>query len=137
MDKFKKDPSLLNGKGEWNESKHPRDSDGKFVKISEFRYLENHPAKGVKPHPAHLYAKSNNDKVKYHQLTHSKQIKNSDIQNVELLVNPNKKDKRRAYFIPKSEVGNFSSFGKRKKNWKLSDVDNDRMKKFRDFPFGK
>ena len=37
---FKKDNNLTSGKGEWDESKHPRDEDGKFISISEFRYLK-------------------------------------------------------------------------------------------------
>lgn len=31
MDKFKKDINIMQGKGEWVESQHPRDSDGKFT----------------------------------------------------------------------------------------------------------
>ncbi len=31
MNKFKKDYSLLNGKGEWHENEHPRDEKGKFT----------------------------------------------------------------------------------------------------------
>ena len=31
MDKFINDSNIMSGKGEWDESKHPRDSDGKFI----------------------------------------------------------------------------------------------------------
>ena len=31
MNKFKKDYSLLNGKGEWIEDEHPRDEKGRFT----------------------------------------------------------------------------------------------------------
>lgn len=32
MDKFIKDKNIMSGKGEWDESKHPRDEEGKFTK---------------------------------------------------------------------------------------------------------
>jgi hypothetical protein len=32
MEEFKKSNSIMDGKGEWDESKHPRDDDGKFTK---------------------------------------------------------------------------------------------------------
>ena len=35
MDKFKKDINIMHGKGEWVESQHPRDEEGKFVKKGE------------------------------------------------------------------------------------------------------
>lgn len=133
---FKKDNNLTSGKGEWDESKHPRDEDGKFISISEFRYLKEHPKEDVDPHPTHLYAKKG-DTVKYHQLTHSEQIKDSDVKNIKLSHNPNPKDKRTAYFIPKSEVGDINNFDKVKKNWILSDKDDKKMKKYRDEPFDK
>ena len=31
MAKFEKDNNLMSGKGEWEESEHPRDNDGKFT----------------------------------------------------------------------------------------------------------
>ena len=42
MNKFKKDYSLLNGKGEWIEDEHPRDEKGRFTdKESSNRYCVN------------------------------------------------------------------------------------------------
>lgn len=131
---FNKDDNLSSGKGEWDESKHPRDENGKFISISEFRYLENTENPKMR-HPAHLYAKNENDNVKYHQLTHSEQLKNSPTKNVELHQNPNPKDKRKAYFIPESKDGKLNEFGKVKKKWILSEEDDKLLKIFRDPPF--
>lgn len=126
----------MNGKGEWDETKHPRDEDGKFISISEFRYQKQHPKIDVAPHPTHLYAKKG-DIVKYHQLTHSEEIQDLGIKTVRLTKNPNPKDKKPAYFIPMSEEGNINNFDKIKKNWSLSEEDNKIMKKYRDDPFDK
>ena len=98
--------------------------------------MKEHPKEGVKPHPTHLYAKKG-DLVKYHQLTHSKKIMDTDIENIELKQNPNPKDKRKAFFIPISEQAKLEKFDKEKKNWKLSEDDDKVMKKFRDKPFNK
>lgn len=35
MDKFVKDTNIMEGKGEWDETKHPRDEDGKFASKGE------------------------------------------------------------------------------------------------------
>lgn len=135
---FKKDNDLTGGKGEWNEKDHPRDKDGKFISISEFRYLED-KAKMGSGHPTHLYARNDKDDVKYHQLTHSSEIKDKETQKtittVKLNQNPNPKDKRDAYFVPESKQGKLGEFGPIKKRWGLSKEDDKLLKKFRDPPF--
>ena len=138
MSDFKKDNNLMSGKGEWDESKHPRDEDGKFISISEFRYLEDKTKNGS-GHPSHLYAKDKDDNVKYHQLTHSEEIKEKGtkkrIKTKKLNKNPNPKDPRSAYFITESKNGKLNEFGKKKKNWVLSAEDDKILKQFRDPPF--
>lgn len=137
MSKFKQNKSLTNpSNSEWEENKHPRDEEGKFISISEFRYISKHENPKEIGHPAHLYARKNND-VKYNQLTHSKFITGNKKANIKMNKNPNKLDKKDSYFVPKSENGNISDFGKRKKDWKLSEEDDIKMQKYRDYPFNK
>lgn len=122
---------LMKGKGEWNEEEHPRDELGRFVAISEFRYIEKDPEL-KKPHPAHLYAKNGKDEVKYHQLTHSDEINKLGIKTIKLNDNPNPKDIRDAYFIPDSKKANVNIFGKIKKSWFLSKENDEILKDYRD-----
>ncbi len=113
---IQKNNNLMNGKGEWNEEDHPRDEKGRFISINEFRYIENKNDLGHN-HPAHLYAKNDNNDVKFIQLTHSKYIKDLNIETEKMFKNPNPKDKREAYILPHSN-----------KNL---------MKQYRDKPFNK
>ncbi len=136
MDEFENDKSLMSGKGEWNEEEHSRDEKGRFISINEFRYIENKNNLGYN-HPAHLYAKNDNDDVKFIQLTHSKFISDLNIETKKMFKNPNPKDKREAYILPHSNNGKLSDFGKTKKNWELSIEDENLMKKYRDKPFNK
>lgn len=111
-------------------------SDGEFVETNEFRYIDKHDNVKVKGHPAHVYAKSDN-KAKIMQLTHSEFIRDMEEANIKLKVNPNPKDMRTAYMIPKSEIANLSDLGKIKKGWKLSEIDEDTVVVYRDKPFNK
>ena len=107
MAKFEKG-GLTDGAGsEWDEEEHPRNENGEFISISEFRYLENHPDPKIAGHPAHLYAKKDDD-VKYIQMTHSRSIKGNPKENIKMQHNPNPKDERDSYFVPKSANGKMA-----------------------------
>jgi hypothetical protein len=141
---------------DFDESKIKRDGDGKFAtkdtpaeveraeqlfsdewtSADEFRYIDQHENTKAEGHPAHIYAK-NDTQAKYMQLTHSEFIKDMEDANIRLKENPNPKDKRTAYIIPKSEISNLEDLGKIKNGWKLSEIDDETIMIYRDEPFNK
>ncbi len=75
-------------------------------------------------HPAYIYAKIGNE-LKYIGITHSEITQG--VKNIKLDKNPNPKDKKSAYARPKSERAKTSRFGKKKKDWKLSKKDKEKL----------
>ena len=122
---------------DFDESKVKRDDDGQFaakdsgdtpaekkklaefMEADEFRYIKKSDNPKTEGHPAHIYAKSD-EQAKYLQMTHSQFIKDMAEANIELKTNPNPKDGRTAYVVPKSQISNLDDLGKVMKGWKLS-----------------
>ena len=148
MDKFEKDKSILDGKGEhggqWitmpngtkvyvpNGMSKKEAVEAHFEKTNEFRKQNKKIDKFE--HPMHVYAKS--DKfAKGHSLTTTKKDKGVTVEAIEMRENPNPKDKRTSYFIPTSKIVPILELSKPQKGWKLNKHDNKIMKQFRDPPF--
>jgi len=108
------------------------DTDG-FVVADEFRYDESHPNAKMR-HPHHIYAQGG-EEFKSLQLTHSPQIKGRAMPNIKMHKPPNPKDKKEQHFVPQSETRKKTDFGKARKNWSLSQEDDQLMKPYRDKPF--
>jgi len=91
---------------------------------NEFRKKNSKDGRG---HPTYIYARRGDD-FYYIGLTHAK-ITNG-VKNIKLERNPNPKDKREAYFIPRSQSNKKASFGKKLKGWHFSDSDKQKIKKY-------
>lgn len=93
-------------------------------KRNEFRKKNTKDGRG---HPTYIYARQGND-YSYIGLTHAEIT--DGVRNIQLDKNPDPKDKRRAYFRPKSQRGHKSSFGKKLKGWRFSERDKEKIKKY-------
>ena len=89
---------------------------------NEFRTNNADKAK----HPAYIFAQIGNQ-YKFIGITHSEIT--DDMKNIPLEKNPNPCDKRKAYFRPKTKLQNRSTFGSKKKGWKLSENDKKKIPK--------
>lgn len=92
---------------------------------NEFRYhnIVIRSKKGRKKsirHPAYIWKQRGNI-YDYHSITHSSAVDGINLQ--KLTRNPNPVDKRDAYFDIDSKSDIKSSFGRKKRRWKLSDED--------------
>lgn len=96
---------------------------GKRQVKNEFRKKNSKDGKG---HPTYIYAREGNV-YHYLGLTHAEVTKG--VKNIPLEKNPNPEDKRKAFFRPKAEKGNRSSFGK-KLHWSFSEGDKKQIKKY-------
>lgn len=91
----------------------------KIVKKDEFRKNKDNG------HPSYIYRKVGN-RYEYIGVTHSEITHKS--KNIKLDVNPNPKDKRDAYFRPKTDTASTDRFKGKKEGWKLSDSDKKKAK---------
>lgn len=80
---------------------------------NEFR---THNSNKNKNHPTFIFAKVGK-KYKFVGITHAEIT--DGMKNIPLLKNPNPKDKKPSYFRPFFDDDYISSFGKKKKGWKL------------------
>lgn len=94
----------------------------KETKRDEFRKNK------VSGHPAYIYAKVGND-YKFIGITHSKIT--DGMQNIKLDKNPNPKDKKSAYALPKSDKAKTNNFKATEKGWRLGKSDRAKMDKIK------
>ena len=96
-----------------------------FKRKNEFRYhaviirSSNGKRKKIR-HPSYIWRQRGN-MYDYHTITHSKQIDGIELK--ELRSNPNPKDKRKSYYDVNSKTDTKSSFGRKRKGWKLHPLD--------------
>ena len=140
-DKMRKDPNLLNGKGEADiewvtvNGAHIPVVDGEFMPANEFHKIANKKIDKFQ-HPMHVYAK-NKVKAKGHTLTTTKKDYGETADAEEMRQNPNPEDNRTSYFIPRTKEILLEDLTEPLKNWKLNKSDNKKMKQYRDEPFNK
>lgn len=92
---------------------------------NEFRKKNGKDGRG---HPTYIYARQGDDYF-YIGITHAEITKR--VKNIRLDRNPDPKDKRTAYFRPKAEKNNRSSFGKKLVGWSFSDSDKKKIDKYK------
>ena len=93
--------------------------------MQEFRKHNNKKGRG---HPALIYKKVGDNYI-YIGITHAEITRG--MKNIALNVNPNPKDKRKAYIKPKPDKDNKSTFGKKEKGWKIDTSDRDKIEKIK------
>lgn len=93
----------------------------KEIKKDEFRRNKK------TQHPAYIYARVGND-YKFLGITHSEITKG--VKNIELEQNPNPKDKKRAYIVPKPEQQKINKFKNKNSDWKMSKSDKQKIKDY-------
>ena len=98
---------------------------GKKQNRNEFRKKNSKEGRG---HPTYIYAREG-DEYHYIGLTHAEITKG--VKNIPLEVNPNPKDTRKAFFRPRSEKGNWASFGKKLQGWSFSERDKVTIRKYK------
>lgn len=91
------------------------------IKKDEFRTYKK------TQHPTYIYAKVGNE-FKYIGITHSTITRN--IKNIQLDKNPNPYDNQTAYVHPYSGMDKVNMFKKKKNNWKMSNQDKSKLKKY-------
>lgn len=93
----------------------------KSIKKDEFRYNK------ANKHPAYIFARIGHD-FKYLGITHSPITEG--MENIELSVNPNKKDKHKAYIrkVPGQQRSN--RFGPKEKEMQLANKDKVKIRDF-------
>lgn len=91
------------------------------VKKNEFRTYK------LTGHPSYIYARVGND-YKFIGITHSEITK--DVKNIRLDKNPNPNDMRVAYAHPYSRKDKTRAFSEKRKGWKISKRDKDKVKKY-------
>lgn len=93
-----------------------------FNRRNEFRTNGNKESRG---HPAYIYQKVG-DSYKFIGITHSPIT--HKVRNIKLDKNPNPNDPEDSYARPRPGVGKIKRFGKKKKGWKLSKSDKEKMR---------
>ena len=93
-------------------------------RMNEFRYHEltvnkNGKKKKIK-HPSYIWQERGN-LYDYHSITHSKEIDGVKLK--KLRCNPNPSDKRDSYYDIDSKSDIKSSFGRKRKKWRLDILD--------------
>ncbi len=78
-------------------------------------------------HPAYIFAQEGND-FKFLGITHSPMTEGNA--NIELSVNPNRSDKRKAYVIKKSKRDRTNKFGAKSKTMKIAKKDKSKIRDF-------
>jgi hypothetical protein len=98
----------------------------KIIKADEIR--TNYKKTGRTPHPTYIYAKEGKS---YHFLgiTHSPQVRGT--KTIALHDNPNPKDKKQAFIIPKRERDHKKNFGPKHRTWKMSKTNKAIIKKIK------
>lgn len=91
-----------------------------MAKVKSKNEFRIHNSKKSGYHPTYIFAKKGN-KLKFVGITHA-DITNG-IKNIPLETNPNPKDKTPSFFRPFYDESHYSSFGKKKKGWKLNPKD--------------
>lgn len=71
-------------------------------------------------HPSYIWRQRGN-MYDYHSITHSNHVEGIELR--EMRSNPNPKDKRKAYYDINSKTDIKSSFGRKRKGWKLHPLD--------------
>lgn len=99
------------------------------MKVKNKREIKKNEFRTYKPtgHPSYIYARVGND-YKFIGITHSEITK--DVKNIRLDTNPNPKDMKSAYALPYSNRDKTHTFSKKRQNWKMSNQDKNKLKKY-------
>ena len=109
-----------------NKSKHAR-----AKKIKEFRYhkilIKKKNNRIVKIyHPAYVFLEKGNVYI-YATITHSVEI--NGVKTIEMITNPNPKDKRKSYRVKGFYQDSKDSFGRRRDEWLINPLDDEIIRK--------